>query len=98
MNLKKIELTLDYGEGEVTETRFFDINETDENITTLLLAGEYSYGPVPTINFVGEVDAANTLGEDFKEIGGQYYTFEEWQAIMTDMMEGVCPGGQGYDK
>lgn len=92
MQLKKVELTLDYGEGEVCEVRHFSADLKDEEITERLLEGEYSYGPTPQIKFAGEVEAAEELGDDFKEDDGAYFTSKEWGFMLNDAMEDKCPG------
>lgn len=99
MQGKKYEITTDWPDGEdCLETRYFNAQLSDEEIREIIHPSDMTLYAPKNIEYAGVVDLAETLGEDFREWENRYYTLEEWKFVVADAMEGVCPGGQGYDK
>lgn len=99
MQGKKYEITTKWPDNETSvETRYFNAELGDEEIREIICPSTMKVWAPEKIEYIETVELASELGDDFREWGNRYYTLEDWKDVVADAMEGVCPGGQGYDR
>lgn len=91
MNAKKYEMTLNYGQGEETETRYFNGELSCDEIEKILLETEYDFGPIPVLDYIGIVDIESTLGKDYETNGDEYISKEDLARRMMEEFSSMCP-------
>lgn len=90
MKAKKYEMTVNYGQGEEIETRYYNPNLGSGEIEKIF-AEEYDFGPFPIVDYIGIVDIDETLGKDFVDNGGEYISKADSARRMMEEFSNMCP-------